>query len=223
MAGATIGLLAAGDRRDDQRRTSLKERRIQRHAQLPIDQHPQRRTLQRQCRGFRIQPQLIATHGQPRGVHEHGIGAGQHHAGAGAQALHLGTCGRAGDPLAFAAGHRGAPVQAHREFGANERQAAFHTLDKAAVDLARLGFQHAAGDFDAGAAQQLQTATGDLRIGVLHGRHHASNASPDQRFGTGRRTPVMAAGFEGDVRGGTAGALTRLAQRMHFGMRLAGT
>ncbi len=32
----------------------------------------------------------------------------------------------------------------------------------------------------------------------------------------------MAAGFEGDVGGGTAGALAGLAQRMDLGMRLAG-
>ena len=122
----------------------------------------------------------------------------------------------------LAAGHRGAPVQAHGQLGAHVWQAAFHALDKARIEFPRLAFQHAAGNFHTGAAQPLQTVPGDLRIGVLHGRHHAPDTGLDQRFGTGRRAPVMAAGFEGDVGGGTAGALAGLTQRMDFGMWLAG-
>ncbi|EXF42540.1 hypothetical protein BAY1663_05062 [Pseudomonas sp. BAY1663] len=222
MAGTAVGLLAPIGGSGHQRRTGLEKRRIQRHAQTPVDQHPQRRSLQRQRGALRVQPQLGTAHGQPRGIHQHGIGAGQHRAGTGAQALHLGTCRRPGDPLALAAGHRGAAIEAHCQLGANERQAAFHALDEARIEFARLGLQHAAGDLDAGAAQQRQPAPGDLRIGVLHRRHHTGDAGLDQGLGARRRTPVVAAGLEGDVGGGATRTFAGLAQRMDLGMRFAG-
>ena len=61
-----------------------------------------------------------------------------------------------------------------------------------------------------------------MRVGVLHGGYDAGDTGIDQRIGARRRTPVVAAGFQGDVGGGTAGLVASLAQSMHLGMGLAG-
>ena len=130
---------------------------------------------------------------------------------------------RPGDPLALATGHGGAAVEAHGEFGAQVRQAAFHALDETDVERPRLGFQHPAGDLNADAAQPRQPAPGDLRIGVLHGGDYPRDTGLDQRLGAGRRAAAVAAGFQRHIRSGAARAVAGLAQRVHLSVRLTRT
>jgi len=203
-------------------RAGPEERCIQRQAQAAVDQHTQRRAAQGQRGGLFIQPQLGTAHGHPCVVGQHTGGAGQHHTGARTQALHGGARGWAGDPLAFAAGHGGAAVQAHGQLGADEWQAVFHAFQEPGVEGAGLGFEYATGDFDAGIRQALQALAGDLRVRVLHGCHHTRHARLHQCLGARRRAAMVAARFKGNVGAGAAGTLTGLAQGMHLGMRLAG-
>lgn len=98
----------------------------------------------------------------------------------------------------------------------------FHAFEKARVERAGLGFEHAAGHFNTRLGQTPQALPRHLRVRVLHGSHHPRHTGVDQRFGTGRRAAMVAARLQGDVGAGTAGTLTGLAQGMHFGMRLAG-
>ena len=106
-----------------------------------VDQHPQRLASRGERGKLGVQAQLVGAYVEPRIVRQQRIGAGQHHAGASAQALHRRTRGGAGDPLAFPAGHGGAPVQAHRQLDPDERQAMFHALDETDVEFPRLGLE----------------------------------------------------------------------------------
>ena len=57
---------------------------------------------------------------------------------------------------------------------------------------------------------------------IAAGGDHAGDAGGDQRIGAGRRAAHVRAGFERDVGGGAARLHARLAQRVDFGMGLAG-
>ncbi|MNZ66233.1 hypothetical protein D3C78_844510 [compost metagenome] len=206
----------------DQRRAGLEERRIQRYAQAAIDQHTQRRPAHGQCGLFGVQSELIGTHGQPRVVRQHRVGAGQHHAGLGAQALHRRACCRTGNPLAFAAFHRRATVEAHGQLDPHERQAVLHALEEALVELSRFTLQHTTFGGDTGLSQALQTATGDFRVRVLHRRDHAGHTGIHQRIGTGRRAAVVAARLKRHINGRATRLLTGRAQGVNLGVRLAG-
>ena len=97
-----------------------------------------------------------------------------------------------------------------------------HAFQKAFIDRPRLAFQHTAMGVDAGLGQAMQATAGHFRVGVLHGRDHPCHTGIHQGVGAGRRTPVMAAGFEGHIGGGATGQFTGRAQGMHLGMGLAG-
>ncbi|MNV10770.1 hypothetical protein D3C71_1013100 [compost metagenome] len=206
----------------DQCRTSLEERRIQRHPQAAVDQHTQRRTAHGQCRLLGIQSQFVGAHSQPGVVRQYRIGTGQYHTGLSAQTLNRRTCCRAGDPLALAAFHRGAAVQAHGQLDSHERQTVFHAFQKTLIELARLAFQHAAFGDDAGLFQALQSATGDFRIRVLHRRDHPRHTGIDQRIGAGRCAAMVAARLKRHISSGTASLIARRAQGVDFGMRFTG-
>ena len=63
---------------------------------------------------------------------------------------------------------------------------------------------------------------GDLRIRVLHGRHHPRHPGLHQGLGARRGAAVVAARLQGHISRGTARLGASLAQGMHLGMRLAG-
>ena len=60
-----------------------------------------------------------------------------------------------------------------------------------------------------------------LMLGAVDtGNHHPRHPGPDQRVGTGRRAPMPAARFQGDVGGGAPRIGARLAQGIDFGVCL---
>ena len=71
------------------------------------------------------------------------------------------------------------------------------------VEIAGWLFEDAEGDFDSGGAESGDALTAHLRVGVLCGDDAAGDAGFDESVGAGRGAAVMAAGFEGDIGGGT--------------------
>ena len=53
--------------------------------------------------------------------------------------------------------------------------------------------EYAAAHVNTRVGETLETTPRDLRVGVLHGRNHASNARVEQAIGTRRRVAVVAA------------------------------
>ncbi|MNJ54831.1 hypothetical protein D3C77_502890 [compost metagenome] len=100
-----------------QGRSGLIERCIKGQAQAPVNKHAQGRASQGQGCGLWVKPQRFTAHCHPRLIGQDTLGTGQYHAGARTQTLHRRTRCRAGDPLALAAGHGRAAVQAHRQLG----------------------------------------------------------------------------------------------------------
>ncbi|MNF78608.1 hypothetical protein D3C84_607990 [compost metagenome] len=221
--GAMRVLLFDRDTGGDQCRASLEERCIQRHPQAPVDQHAQRRSAHGQRGLLGIQTQLVGAHGQTRAIGQHGVGAGQHHGGLSAQTLNGRTCGRAGDPLALAAFHGCPTIETHSQLDPHERQAVLHAFQKTLIELARLGFEHAAFGSNAGIGQALQTTSGNLRVRIAHRCHHPGNPGIHQCFGTRRRAAMVAARFQRHISGRAPGQLTGGAQGVDFGVRFAGT
>ena len=70
--------------------------------------------------------------------------------------------------------------------------------------------------------QPRQTAPGHQRIGVGHCRHHAADASGNQRVGARRGAAVVAAWLQRHIGGGAGGLGAGFGQRVHFGVRLTG-
>src|SRR6266545_1806391 len=77
-------------------------------------------------------------------------------------------------------------------------------------------------DLDAGGAQLREALAADVGVGVLDGRHHPGDAGGDQRAGARRGAPVVSAGLQADVAGGTGGAAGGPPQRQRLGVGLAG-
>ena len=73
------------------------------------------------------------------------------------------------------------------------------------VEVAGLLLEDAEGDFDAGGAEFGDAAAADLGVGVLGGDDAAGDAGGDEGVGAGAGAAVVAAGFEGDVGGGSGG------------------
>ena len=199
------------DRGGDQHPAPGQDLRRRRRLQAAVDDHPQRL-----ARGGDV------AHGQARIVVAHRADAGQDGAGAGPPAVAVAACVGAGDPLAAAVVQGRLAIQAGRHLQAQPGTTAGHARDETDIQFARLVLQQTACRFDAGRPQQGEATAGNQRIGVFHGRDDAADAGSNQRFRAGRRAPVVAAGFERDVGGGTARPLAGGAQGMDFGMRLAG-
>ncbi|CCJ95620.1 hypothetical protein BN131_3293 [Cronobacter malonaticus 681] len=140
----------------------------------------------------------------------------------GAQTLHVATRLRRGYPLAFAARHRRAAVKRRAELELNKRKTGAHTLEKAFIKRFGLAHHQAMTDLNARLLKTVQAPARHLRVRVLHCRDNARDARVNQRIAARRRASVVATGFKRDIRGSTARLVARHAQRMHFGMRLAG-
>ena len=102
------------------------------------------------------------------------------------------------------------------------REPGTHALQETFVERFRVLHHQAVADVNAFLLQTIQTTPRHLRIRILHRCDHARNPCRDQRFAARRRPPVMAAGLQRDVGGGTARLLAGHAQGMNLGMRLAG-
>ena len=151
-------------------------------------------------------PQRVATlhvaHGQRRVVGSDRAGAHQDGVALGPQAVGVGAGLRRGDPLARTVGRRGAAVERRGQLQHDPRApgAAMRQVRRQlAADGARL---RSHGHLDAGGAQLRDTASRDLRIGVLDAHHHPADAGIEQGAGARRCAPVVAARLErGDHRG----------------------
>src|SRR5690606_6399022 len=89
--------------------------------------------------------------------------------------------------------------------------------EEGAVQRARLIVSDAADDLDAVASKDLRAATGRRR--VCRGKDDPSNSGCGDRRGAGARLAVMGAGFEADVKAGATSQISRIADRLDFGMR----
>src|SRR5690606_33328721 len=134
-------------------------------------------------------------------VREHGADTGEHGATAGAKTLDVLSRLGTGDPLAFAAGHGGAAIEAHADLAADVGQAGTHAFEKARVERGGLRIEQGAVDSDAGAAKAGEAFATDQGVGVFHGVDDARYAGGDEGFGAGAGAAVVGAGFEGDVGG----------------------
>ena len=182
-----------------------------RRAQCGVENHSQRLAF-----GFRQTDVQVGVIGQQ------GSNAGQDRRSARPQSLHILTRGLAGQPSTFAGGQRGAPVQAHRQLGADKGATLRHALNKTGVQRPRLGFQQPAIHDHAGIPQLLQTLAGHLRVRIGHRRHHPADAGVEQRVGAGRGAAVMATRFQGHIGGGAARPVAGRFQGDHLGVGLAG-
>ena len=134
----------------------------------------------------------------------------------------VGTRRRPGDPLTGTIQQRGLAIQTGGHFHSQPGPPPPHARHKTDIELFRLRSQQAAGHVHAGRLQPCQTTTGNLRIGIRHGRDHPRHSGCDQRLGTGRRAPVMAAGLQRNIDSCTARGGACPAQGMDLGMRLTG-
>src|SRR5512139_2700046 len=88
------------------------------------------------------------THSELRIVGQHCANAGDNGRTARTQALHVFTCRSTGDPLTLARGHRGSPIETHRQLAANEGTSLAHAYYKAGIERLRLGYKEAARHLD---------------------------------------------------------------------------
>lgn len=74
-------------------------------------------------------------------------------------------------------------------------------------------------DFDPGLAEKIDSPTIDVRSWVLRSDDHATNSRSDHSGSTGRRLPLMGAGFQGAVQSGSPSQASCCGEGMDFGMR----
>ena len=204
-----VGAFAAGDQHA--RAAVMQQARRRRRAQPGVGNHAQRRRMR-----------CIEPDGELRVVGKDGADPRQDGRRARAPAMTVALCDCAGDRRPGGVGRRGTPVERRRQLDADPGPAAFDAGKEADVQFARGGFHQTDLDHDAGRAQARKTFAGDAIERIADRGDDTRDAGAHQRVGTGRRAPVMRAGFEGHVGGGVAGAFAGLAQREHFRMRFAG-
>ena len=91
-----------------------------------------------------------------------------------------------------------------------------------AIQAGRFVAEHANFDLDTMGAQLTNAPAADQGIRVGHGRHHATDAGFDDPLGARTGTPVMAARLERHIHRRAVRVGTRVLQRKHLGVRLAG-
>ena len=202
----------------------LHDAMFRRYAVLAINDNTQRLTqVLLRVKRLSIGIQFVPAHGHSRIVSQNGFTAGEDSMALRAKTLHIAPCLGRGDPLAFTVCHRRTTVQRGAQLKLDIREPGAHALQKAFVD--RFGVLHhqPMTDVNAFLLQAIQTASGNLRIRILHRCHHAGNPRSNQRVAARWGTPVVAAGLQRHVGGGTACLLACHPQRMDLGVRLAGT
>ncbi|MNO65551.1 hypothetical protein D3C76_563120 [compost metagenome] len=142
---------------------------------------------------------------------------------AGTQPLHVPARLRGGDPLALAARHGGATVEAGAELDRHLREGGAHPLEEAGVQGLGLGAEQAEVGLDARLGEHAQAAPPHLGIGIHHGGDHPGHPGLDQRLGTGRGATVMGAGLQGHIGGGAASLFPGGMQGIDLGMGFTGT
>ena len=124
-----------------------------------------------------------------------------------------------GNPLGVAICGSDLAVQRGRDLCGNERQSSALEFEEDLVERPSLRAAQPAVNFQSCAAQLARTASGNLWIGVLDGVEDAADARRYDGIRTRRRSPLMAAGLQGDVESRTPGPLTRLPEGFHFSVR----
>ena len=97
---------------------------------------------------------------------------------------------------------------------------ALHPGEEADVELARLPFEQAVLESDAGGGERI-AATPGLRARVAQRRNHAGDSCVDEGAGAWRRAPVVAAGLEVHVDRRPLRLLPRVLKSDRFRMRPA--
>lgn len=107
----------------------------------------------------------------------------------GPQPLHVAARIRGGDPLALAARHGGAAIEAGPQLDGHPREGGTHPFEKARVE--RFGFtrQQAEIGLDARFGEHPQATPAHLGIGIDHSCYHPGHAGVDQRLGAGGVRP----------------------------------
>ena len=165
---------------------------------------------------------------------QHGANAGQHGAGAGPPGMAVGAGRFAGDPLALAVGQGGHTVYRGSCFEAHPGRAAQHAAEKPDVQfpcgrspVAQSRVVAFAGNLHrhTGRVQARKALPRHQRVRVGQGGDHAADACVYQGIATRPGAPVVAAGLERHIGGGTSGAMAQrlgVAQGHHFRVRATG-
>jgi hypothetical protein len=129
----------------------------------------------------------------------------------------------AGDRQRLAARRAGFAVGGDGKLEYDVGPAVAHAPDMAGMVAAR--FLRADADLDiyARSPQPRMALARHFRVGVFERRDDAGNAGGDDGVGARRRSAVMRAGFERNVKRRAAGGLAGAAQHLDFGMRPATT
>ena len=184
--------------------------RLWREIEPAIDDHFQRLTVRRN-----------APYVQLRIIVAHGTNATEYGACPRAPAVAVLARFRSGNPLADAIVQCRFPVQTGSQLQPDPGTAARHARYESDVEFACFNFEQAAFGSNPGRSQSSQPAPCNLRIRILHGRHHTRHTGIDQCFGTRRRAAMMAARLERDIGCRTSRRLPSCVECMHFGMRSA--
>jgi hypothetical protein len=132
---------------------------------------------------------------------------------------------RRSNPLTLTIRQRRATVKAGSNLQPHPRTSVLHTVKKADVHFARLIRQNTDIYRYARCAQLRDALAGYQRIGIFNRGDHTANTRSDQRLSAGRRTTVMAAGFERDIGRRAAHIHTArgsIAQSIDLGVRFTG-
>jgi hypothetical protein len=186
--------------------------RVRRRLQAPIEHHADERP----------RPVDVARSEQ-RVVAEQRAGADADRVHLGAKPVHQAPRAWTGDrrPLPGARGNP--PVEAGARLGDDERAPVPHPREERRVEGAGGRRLDTVDHLDAPAPEIRETLPCDERIRVGHRRHDARDAGRDDAFDARARAPDVAAGFQGAVEGGPACPVSCGVERVHLGVRGAGT
>jgi hypothetical protein len=182
------------------------ELRVERDAEVSVEDDAEEWTSAVEVLG----PEDAAAIGELGVVGKHGADAGEDSVGGMAEELDLMASGRAGEPVGLVEMARGRrrrefAVGGESGFEGDEGGAVLDKVSKGFVEVSGGLFEDAESDFDACGTHSLDPLAADLWIWVFGGDDATGDACGYEGIGAGRCAAMMAAGFEGDIGGGSAG------------------
>ena len=169
-----------------------------------------------------VHRQLRITHGQRRIVCKHRADSREYCGRPGSKTLHIRARRLGGDPFAFAAGERRAPIDTRADLDGHPRRATSHARKEPAIQLACIAFEYADRDLDSRRFELAQPAASHSWIGVRRGHDDSLQTRSEHGVDTGRRAAMMRARLERHVGGAATRASASLGQRIDLCMRLTG-
>ena len=164
---------------------------------------------ERSAAGLAVGAEDVAAVGEAGVVGEDGADAGEDGVGVVAEELDLLTGGGAGEPVRLVGraqcGGGQHAVYRSRGFERDEGDAVLDEVGEGVVEVAGGLLQDADGDFDVCGAELGDSLAADLGVGVLRGDDATGDTGGDEGVGAGAGAAEVAAGFEGDVGGGSFG------------------